>query len=451
MGGPASTHNQVINHHGPFDRPESHHYSSWMVQAMEAHLQIHPNPAWRDHMLPHMEKHQQVWDEWWTVKKPGAKTDGLYKILDLYDGNEFTISATLPLIASDGAYAAYTEENWRNHYLGWRTVDRTKTVDFVKTYPDAFGHGYPLMYMVRPSINAYMWGNLDALANLYQQKAAASNQPADQAISDTYRQRADALRDTVLPLLWNEKDQFFYSWTAADNNHGVKDWESVVRESVGYTPWYFNMIPEGETTYDKAWEQFNDSQGFLHNKGMTTAEIRSPLYDEDNYAWNGRGWLFQNSVCYKAYANYLRNRDANAEAQAAGRDLLYKHIDQYVTLHGKARNIREHYLPSRSNRMGGCSDYFHSTFPDTLIADLLGFMPSHDNEFTLSPLLPEGQWDYFYLGDVRYHGHDIDIIWKKDWDSSQAGNQSALHVWIDGKHAASSSTLLEPLTVQLPN
>jgi len=114
MRGSASRLNQREN--GNFltylSRPESHHFSSWMVNGVEAFLKVHPDQQWLHEMLPAMEKHQQVWDSLFTVKNPAAKTQGMYKILDLYDGMEFSLSAVLGLIESKGAYSLYTKDSW---------------------------------------------------------------------------------------------------------------------------------------------------------------------------------------------------------------------------------------------------------------------------------------------------------------------------------------------------
>ena len=106
--------------------------------------------------------------------------------------------------------------------------------------------------------------------------------------------------------------------------------------------------------------------------------------------------------------------------------------------------------PAMGKGLGDVQDYFHSTFPDMLIEDLLGFQSSHSKEFTLHPLLPGDKWEFFYLGDLRYHGHDVDIIWKKDWDNDRPGNQSKLYAWVDNKRVAESDRLNQPLTVRLP-
>ncbi|MFS4454962.1 MGH1-like glycoside hydrolase domain-containing protein [Maribacter sp. 2304DJ31-5] len=450
LSGYASKNNQRENpaFHSHISRPESHHFSSWMVDATEAFLKVHPNKTWRNKMLPYMEAHQKVWDSKFMVNEYGSKTDGLYKVLDLYDGMEFTISATMPLIASDGPYAFYTEEKWRDYYLGWGTINDLRSSKLVANQ-DAFANAYPLLYLVRPSINSYYYGNLKSLGNLYALKAGETDNQDAKNKSEMYHQKAHSLQARTLNTLWNEEDQFFYSYTAADNNYGVKDQESRVRESVGYTPWYFNMIPKSSKKYDAAWKMFYSKKGFYNKKGMTTAEQQSPYYDEQAYAWNGRGWPFQNSIVNKAYANYLKNYKDD-DVTKADKELLYDYVQKLVDMHGEKRNIGEWYIPSNGEQFGGVQDYFHSTFPDMLIEDLLGFTSSHKDSFSIQPLLPEDKWDYFYLGNIRYHNCDIDIIWKKDWDPKTKGEQSKLCIWVNGKLMASNDSLNERVIVGLP-
>ncbi|MGO3307025.1 MAG: MGH1-like glycoside hydrolase domain-containing protein, partial [Sphingobacterium sp.] len=312
------------------ERPESHHFSSWMIDGVEAFLKIHPDPKWQRGLLPSLEYHQQMWDSLFTVQNPQSKTAGMYKILDLYDGMEFSLSAVLGLIESKGAYSLYTDENWRNYYLGWATTNTTAASKYAEQYPKAFRKGYPDFYLSRPSINSYAYGNLASLSTLYSlQHDEASLQKAK-----LYHQRAARVQQSILSILWNEQDQFFYTTTAGDNQYGVSDFQAHVRESVGYTPWYFNLIPfSDQARYEKAWDMFSSKQGFANQAGMTTAERQHPYYNEQAYAWNGRGWPFQNSIVYKSYANYLRNyKDTILHED---RELLYNNIEQLVHLHGK--------------------------------------------------------------------------------------------------------------------
>ncbi|MES2810590.1 MAG: hypothetical protein V4619_18285 [Bacteroidota bacterium] len=448
MSGSASKLNQREN--GNFltylSRPESLHFSSWMINGVDAFQKIHPDNKWLHGVLPDMERHQQMLDSLFTVKSPNAKTDGMYKIRDLYDGMEFSLSAVLGLIKSDGAYSLYTADNWRNYYLGWGTTDNADRSAQAKDYPKAFRKGYPDYYLARPSVNSYAYGNLLSLSDLYWEDEANYEKGTKSAY---YAAKAGKLRQKVLDVLWNKDDQFFNTYSAGDNEFGARDYEARVRESVGYTPWYFNLIPASQyNTYSKAWQMFSSPKGFQNASGMTTAERQHPYYNEQAYAWNGRGWPFENSVVYKGYANYLR--DYKKTSTAAEKQVLYDNIVQLAKLHGsKELNIGEWYIPSNGKTFGGERDYFHSTFPDIIIEDLLGFKSSHKNKFSVSPLLPEGEWDFFYLGNIRYHGHDVDIVWKKDWEPDKPGKQSKLCIWVDGKLAASSALLNSTVIVNL--
>lgn len=529
LAGPPSRKMQHQNNCwlGTLPRPQSHHYTSWMVDASEAMLKIHPDAQWRDRLLPAMERHQQIWDLIFQVKAPSKITDGLYKCLDMYDANEFTISTTLGLIASEGAFADYTveinkeepykgQERWRRYFTdgkGWHLAfsEGMKNKPLVypqpfdlqnyTTKPQPFGgnhewfidkngekrtqnpKSYPNCFTVRPSLNCYMYGNYTSLSNLYAQQTS----PESKGKARRYSERAKQLQQQIIQSMWHrptkedkhqfyEKrgtsdDPFFYSRLAGDNIHtgGVVDQVSVVRESVGYTPWYFNLVPMDDNQFDIAWKQFDDPMGFKQPFGMSTAEYRHDFFNELSYGWNGRGWPFQNSVVYKAYGNYLRNYKATrSEITDADRQLLYDHMKQYVELHGRRRTIGEWYLPRTGGyRMpgggdvvqsqtemgkgfGDVQDYFHSTFPDMLIEDLIGFGGSHENRFTIHPLIPRDAWDFIYLGDLRYHGHDVEILWKEDWDGGQPGDQSKLYVWVDGKRIAESNDITKPLEVQLP-
>ena len=186
----------------------------------------HPDAKWRDRPLA-MEKHQEVWDKIFQVKAPGKITDGLYKCLDMYDANEFTISTTLGLIASEGAFSGYTveinqedpykgKERWRRYFTdgkGWQQAFKEGMksdpliypqpfdLENYNTVPQPFGgnhdwyidkdgvrkkktaNSYPNCFTVRPSLNCYMFGNYQSLGNLYSLKG-------DDSKAQQYAQRA---------------------------------------------------------------------------------------------------------------------------------------------------------------------------------------------------------------------------------------------------------------------
>ena len=75
--------------------------------------------------------------------------------------------------------------------------------------------------------------------------------------------------------------------------------------------------------------------------------------------------------------------------------------------------------------------YNHSTFNDLVISGLVGLRPRADNTIEVNPLVPEGEWDWFCLDNVPYHGRNVTIIWDKDGSHYHQG--SGLQVLVDGK------------------
>jgi hypothetical protein len=92
------------------------------------------------------------------------------------------------------------------------------------------------------------------------------------------------------------------------------------------------------------------------------------------------------------------------------------------------------------NGRGGRSRYYnHSSFADIVITGLVGLRPRADDTVELSPLLPQGTWDWFCLDGVRYHGRDLSIIWDKTGDHYKRGK--GLMVLADGNVFARADDL----------
>jgi hypothetical protein len=86
------------------------------------------------------------------------------------------------------------------------------------------------------------------------------------------------------------------------------------------------------------------------------------------------------------------------------------------------------------------SEYYnHSTYNDLIIAGLIGIVPREDSTIEINPLLPDGAWDYFYIENVLYHGHQLTIFYDKT--GTRYGKGIGLFLYVDGKQAATSATL----------
>jgi hypothetical protein len=83
--------------------------------------------------------------------------------------------------------------------------------------------------------------------------------------------------------------------------------------------------------------------------------------------------------------------------------------------------------------------YNHSTFADLVINDLVGLRPRADDVVEVNPLVPEGEWPWFCLDGVPYHGHNLTIFW--DRDGTRYGRSRGLTVLADGRPIAHGENL----------
>ncbi len=84
-------------------------------------------------------------------------------------------------------------------------------------------------------------------------------------------------------------------------------------------------------------------------------------------------------------------------------------------------------------------NYNHSSYCDLIISGLVGLRPRADDIVEVNPLLPDGTWDYFRLGNILYHGRILTITWDKTGEKYKSGK--GLTVFADGKKIAQSMTL----------
>ena len=96
-------------------------------------------------------------------------------------------------------------------------------------------------------------------------------------------------------------------------------------------------------------------------------------------------------------------------------------------------------LIAKNKQVGRGNYYNHSGFADPLITGLIGLRPRSDNRIVLHPLLPTGQWSYFALDAVPYHGHSLTILWDPTGSHYRRGRGFILLV--DGKPAARRARL----------
>jgi hypothetical protein len=392
---------------------EPRRYSTWLADSVWGLYQVQGDAKLVRDLYPDLVRNQEAWDQRHFVAEKG-----LYWQTGHDDGMEFNINS----------------RQTRNIFAG--------------------APGY------RPTINAYMWAELQALARMAELVGETSS-------AMEFRQRADALKEQVQTLLWDPQREFFFPMFRDDEmcheerfpgqriRAGTLTYEDGPfagsphgRELIGYVPWQFQLPDAG---YEAAWRFLMDPEFFLAPFGPTTVERNDPqfLVTDRCCWWSGQSWPYATTQTLKALAHLLQGYEQDQISRA-----------DYLTLLGiYARTHRKDgrpYLAEAAHPDTGSWEgydaynhsehYFHSGFNDLVITGLVGVKPRADDTFDLDPLAPP-DWPWFALDSLPYHGHRVGIFW--DRDGTRYGLGRGLHVIVNGKPLASRETL-GPMTLKLP-
>ncbi|MCB9135882.1 MAG: glycoside hydrolase [Anaerolineales bacterium] len=270
----------------------------------------------------------------------------------------------------------------------------------------------------RPTLNAYMYADALAISKIAEMAGNAE-------VAQTFSAKSASLKANIQTRLWNRGLEFF---ATLDEDGNFTPVGNPVREAVGHIPWYFNLPDPG---YEAAWKHLNDPEGFNTPVGLTSAEIRHPLFMNVNperlASWDGAIWPYATSQTLVALQNLLRNYTQPYVTPADYVRELTKYAESHV-LDGKpsiAEVLRDPFVRG----MSGSEHYNHSTFADLVITGLAGLVPRADEVLEVSPLFPE-TWDYFCLDRARYRGRSVTIVW--DRTGARYG-EKGFEVWVDGE------------------
>jgi hypothetical protein len=352
--------------------------------------------------------------------------DALYQRYLVTGDRRFIISQLSDLVRD---YHQWEQERLSTNGLFWQYDVRDAMEESIS--------GSRVNKNLRPTINSYMFGNARAIANI-------ARLAGNTKIADEFDAQAAQLKSLVQEQLWNPDANFFE--VQRDNGKF-----SGAREEIGFIPWYFEL-PDDRENYDAAWTQLTDTQGFSAPYGITTAERRHPQFRTHGYGhceWDGAVWPFATSQTLTALAKFLRDYQSSVVTR---RDYYDAFLTYTHSQHADGKPYMGEYLDETTgqwiNGKEGRSRYYnHSTYADLLITGVVGLVPRADDWIQVSPLLPEGTWNWFCLDGVNYHGRMLTIIW--DADGTRYHRGGGLIVLADGKEIARSDKL-EKLTGKLP-
>lgn len=343
-----------------------------------------------------------------------------------------------------GNYESWEKEHLDPNGLFWQKDDRDG-MEVSICGQEKNGDGY------RATINAYMYGDAIAIANI----AQMLNKPE---VAEVYKQKAATIKDLVQEKLWDKNAQFFKVLPRGTNTSLCN-----ARELHGYTPWYFNLP---DTSYAIAWKFAMDPSCFFAPFGLTSAQRNHPgfrlSYEGHECQWNGPSWPFATSITLTALANLINNNDqdhiskqnyyqllkiyAQSQQRKKENGITVPWIDENINpLTGdwiSRTRLKTWENGTWSKEKGGIErgkDYNHSTFCDLIITGLIGLRPAAKNIVIINPLLPDNTWNYFCLDNILYHKKRITILYDKTGKRYKKGK--GLLVFINGKKANSLSKL----------
>jgi len=299
----------------------------------------------------------------------------------------------------------------------------------------------------RPTINSYMYGDAVAISEIAEGLGRHD-------IARLYRDKAQALREKINTLLWDNEAEF-YKTRKKDGDFTMID----VREEIGYVPWYFN-VPENNMS--TAWKFLNDERYFKAPYGPTTAEQCHPDFMkpfDHECLWNGPSWPFATSQTLTALGNLLCNYKQDVMTEADYFELLKTYANSHflTTENGEkipfidenldpytgewlARSILRSIKPPRKDIDRGI-DYNHSSYCDLVISGLAGIRTDRGKRLTVHPLFSSEQLAYFCADGILYHGHSITVLWDKTGKRYNRG--VGLQILCDGRVVAKKDELSE--------
>jgi hypothetical protein len=281
----------------------------------------------------------------------------------------------------------------------------------------------------RPTINSYMAANARAIARVAELAGRRD-------VAKHFREKSESLCSQMIDALWDADAKFF---KVRFENGQLSD----AREAIGFIPWTFKLA---RPDHAEAWQQFTAPAGFMAPRGLTTAERRHPSFRTHGTGtceWDGAVWPFATSQTLTGLANLLRGP---AQAFVTRRD-YFEALRTYARSHQKDGKP---YIGEYHDEMTGdwlitgpkevrSRYYNHSTFCDLVISGLVGIVPRDGDKLEVDPLIPDDTWDWFCLDGVRYHGHDLTIVWDRAGD--RFNNGAGLTIWANGQVIAQRDTL----------
>jgi Mannosylglycerate hydrolase MGH1-like glycoside hydrolase domain len=294
----------------------------------------------------------------------------------------------------------------------------------------------------RVDFASFVYGNAVGTAEL-------ARIAGDEALARDLTAQAERVRAATLEHLWDAKDAFFYP-QVADTDQRIP-----IRELHAFFPFMFQLAPD-EPRYVAALAALVDPAEFWASYPPVITSQRHYR----NWSWEMDG-LTRNIAPHpismggrtliqvlKHYHQSAVTPDHFMHLLDRFNDLVYPGVLPSDPLWRP--NVHEYYSEwepySRSVRPkpSDISHDFHSMYCSLIVEGAVGLTPRTDERIELQPLAL--RWDYFLLDRLRYHDHDLTVVWDRpDGHVRYSRFPEGFSLLIDGELAFTQPSLAHVL------
>ena len=282
--------------------------------------------------------------------------------------------------------------------------------------------------------NAYVWAAADAAAKLYEQLGNTEQ-------AKYYRDLADKIKADVLELMWCEECQKFetYAVRPTGTQHNANQPNLVkYTESNNYNYFAVGLVPDDAasvTKYKEALKAFSNGKEFPIFPFYTANQVHNQEVSGSNNFSN-----INFTVQLRLYESALRTYDK--EQTYITDDMLAMMVEWMAwNVYPDAGDVRYpnnnefHNIDGRTYENYYRSWIYHNilgNYTYLFIEDMAGIQPRSDEKIELSPI--DFSYDHFMVNNVRYHGHDLTVVWDKPDDGKTWYNEcpEGYSLYIDG-------------------
>ena len=320
---------------------------------------------------------------------------------------------------------------------------------------DAISFGFPKANATAPGSrtierpeSAYVWGAFDAARQLYQLSGA------DASKVDEMKGRADDIRSAILDKLWSPDMKMFL----AETSYGATSGASSNGKANPLPESARNLIPAKESNLFDVYAEdlipYSDAQKYVDGFRFLTYGDNFPIfpfytadqYDRAAYGIGGSN-NFSNinfTVQYRAVRQALRHYDPDQKyitPEYAKRLLDWMAWSIYPGGDARVANQAEYYSNwNPTTKTYNRNNPYHVMLGNMnyiFVEDMGGIQPRSDDKIELAPIT--FGYDHFMVNNLRYHDHDVTLVW--DPDGSHYGLGAGYSLYLDGEKKVTTETL----------